>query len=71
MGSASIPKALNALGDDDSDEEDVESSPVERKDSAPGGSSMTNEAASAPVAPFGKADSNKPQQQIYELNLQQ
>ena len=24
---------------------------------------MTNEAASAPVAPFGKADSNKPQQQ--------
>ena len=31
LGSASIPKALNALGDDDSDEEDVESSPVERK----------------------------------------
>merc|ERR1719322_1921077 len=42
LGSASIPKALNALGggEDDSDEEDVESSPVERKDSAPGGSSM-------------------------------
>ena len=65
-GSASIPKALNALADDDSEEEDVESSPVERKDSAPGGigTSMTNDAAAAaPVAPFGKSDSNRPHQQ--------